>query len=83
MYLHIGQDAVLPDGDVVGVFDADNASASRITREFLARAEKAGEVENAGQDLPRSFVVCARGGKQRVCLSQLGTATLKSRSEIV
>jgi hypothetical protein len=74
---------VIPDGDVLGVFDMDSATASRLTQEFLARAEKAGEVENVGQDLPKSFVVCAGRGSRRVYLSQLAPATLKNRSEII
>ena len=40
MYLHIGQNVVVPFGDVVGLFDLDNTSSSHLTRSFLERAEK-------------------------------------------
>ena len=38
MYLHLGQDIVVLDSDIIGIFDLDNSSYSHITREFLKRA---------------------------------------------
>lgn len=82
MYLHLGQAVVVPFGEVVGVFDLDNSSWSHRTRFFLEKAEKEGRVVNAASDLPRSFVVRQRpGGESTVYLSQLSSATLKSRME--
>ena len=82
MYLHLGQAVVVPERDIIGIFDLDNASWSPRTRRFLERAEKEGRVVNAASDLPRSFVVCRKGkGEQVVYLSQLSSATLKGRAE--
>ena len=58
MYLHLGQNVVVPEASVVGVFDLDNTTSSHITRKFLSDAEKAGHVINVSDDLPKSFVVC-------------------------
>ena len=77
MYLHIGGGVMLPDDGVVGVFDLDNTTAaSRDTRAFLSRAEREGRLENAADDLPKSFVVC----REKTWLSQLAPATLLRRS---
>ena len=38
MYLHLGQSVVVPFRDVIGIFDLDTTTDSRITREFLKRA---------------------------------------------
>ncbi|MGM9521032.1 MAG: extracellular matrix regulator RemB [Oscillospiraceae bacterium] len=81
MYLHIGQDTVLNDNDIIGIFDLDNTTSSKVSREFLNSAEKNGEVTIVGDDIPKSFVLCEGEGAQSVYLSQLGTATLKLRSE--
>lgn len=82
MYLHLGQAVVVPEGEIIGIFDLDNASWSPRTRQFLERAEREGRVVNAASDLPRSFVVCRKGkGEQVVYLSQLSSATLKGRAE--
>ena len=37
MYLHLGASVVIPLGDVLGIFDLDNTTSSRVTRDFLAR----------------------------------------------
>ena len=81
MYLHIGKGTVLNDKPIVGVFDLDITSQSHLTRAFLAAAEQAGEVENAADDIPRSFVVCRDGEKRTVYLSQMSCQTLLKRAE--
>ncbi len=82
MYLHLGQGTVTREKDLIGIFELDNTTSSRVTRVFLERAERAGEVESAGEDLPKSFVLCADGvGRQRIVLSQLSTATLRLKAE--
>lgn len=82
MYLHLGKNVVVAKRDVVAVCDLDNASFSHITRAYLASAEKAGQVVNVCDDLPKSFVVC-RGdeGRQTLYLSQLASSTLLKRAE--
>lgn len=82
VYLHIGQSVVVPFERILGIFDLDNSSWSHRTRFFLEKAEREGRVVNAANDLPRSFVLCAGDGSEpKVYLSQLSTATLKSRME--
>jgi len=82
MYLHLGSNVSVPYADVVGIFDLDNSSTSRITREFLAAAEREGMVINVGEDLPKSIVVCCpEGSWQRVYISPLASSTLLHRAE--
>ena len=80
MYLHLGGETVVRDEDIIGIFDLDNTTSSKITRDFLTRAEKDGRVENVSADIPKAFVLCGRDTGATVYLSQLGTATLKARS---
>ena len=44
-------------------------------------ADRAGEVLNAAEDIPKSFVVCRDGEKTGVYLSQMAAATLLRRAE--
>ena len=83
MYLHLGQDTIVRKSDVVGIYDLDNCSSSRITRDFLAKAERAGQVVGVAQELPKSFVITHTDGETTVYLSQLSTATLQKRSAAV
>ena len=81
MYLHIGKGTVIPTEGIVAVFDLDITSQSHLTRQFLARAEKNGQVVNAAEDLPKSFLVAENGGKTTVYLSQMAASTLLRRAE--
>ena len=81
MYLHLGQDIVVPEAAVVGIFDMDNTTGSHITRKFLHDAEKAGMVVSVSDELPNSFIVCDDENSKKVFLSQLSSQTLLKRSE--
>lgn len=82
MYLHLGSNVSVPVEDVIGIFDLDNASTSRATRDFLRSAEEEGMVVTVGGDLPKSLVVCCpRGSWQRVYISPLAPSTLLGRLE--
>ena len=80
MYLHLGKGTIIDDREIIGIFDLDITSQSHITRKFLNMADKSGQVINASEDIPKSFVVCADGKKRSVYLSQMATATLLKRS---
>ena len=81
MYLHLGQDTIVAANTVVGVFDLDNSTVSKHTREFLARAQNEGRVVDVTRELPKSFIVCWDQGRETVYLSQMAPATLLKRSQ--
>ena len=81
MYLHLGKGTVVPKRNIIGIFDLDITSQSHLTRKFLSRADRAGEVLNTAEDIPKSFVICCENGKNTVILSQMAAATLLRRSE--
>ena len=81
MYLHLGQDTVVRDCDIIGIFDLDKCSYGKRTREYLAAAEKEGVVLDVSGEIPKSFVVAGQRSDQRVYISQLSTATLLRRSQ--
>lgn len=80
-YIHLGKGSVINTGGIIGVFDLDITSQSHITRAYLTAAEKNGQVINAAEDIPKSFVVTEENGQRRVYLSQLASATLLKRAE--
>lgn len=81
MYLHLGKGTVISKDDIIAIFDLDQTSQSHITRKYLAAAEKAGQVINAAEDIPKSFVVCNTKEGRRLYLSQMAPATLLKRAE--
>ena len=58
MYIHLGLGVVVREDDVIGIFDLENTTVSKTTRDFLKRAEDENLVEDVCYDLPRSIVVC-------------------------
>ena len=78
MYLSIGNDMAVRDRNVIGIFDLDNTSTSKKTREFLEKNEKNGQVVPC-DDLPKSFVLTTEYGMDRIYLSSLSTVTLEKR----
>ena len=84
MYLHLGQDTIVRESTVLGIFDLDNCSSSHLTRDFLKKTEQAGNIQSIHEDIPKSFILTGEGSikDSTVYLSQLSTATLKGRSNI-
>lgn len=82
MYLHLGQNELVLENRIIGIFDMDKASYGKRTREFLAAAEAEGVVLDSSGEIPKSFLVCDHPyHKQIVYLSQLNAGTLQKRAE--
>ena len=71
MYLHLGQNEVIAEHRIIGIFDLDKCSTSKRTRDYLSAAEREGVVLDISGDLPKSFVIC----------DHLNPSTLKNRAE--
>lgn len=84
MYLHLGQDTVIKMDEIVGIFDLETSTISRISRDYLAAAQKQGRVVNVSMEMPKSFVVCRdESGQVTVYISQISTSTLRKRTGFV
>lgn len=82
MYLNIGNDQLLPEKHIIGVFDLEITSQSKITSAFLKRAQDDGVVLDVCEDIPKSFLVCDHPyHRQIVYLSQRNSRTLQGRAE--
>ena len=82
MYLHLGQNEIVSDHRIIGIFDLDKCSTSKRTRDYLAAADQEGVVLDISGDLPKSFVVCYHPyNEQIIYLSQQNPSTLKNRAE--
>ena len=78
MYLSIGNDMAVRDSSIIGIFDLDNTSTSRRTRDFLAKSEENGDVVPC-DELPKSFILTSEYSFHRVRLTSLSAATLEKR----
>ena len=79
MFLHIGNNKNIRQKSIIGIFDADTATVSGITRKFLREAEKRGDVTTAVSEVPKSFVLYQKKKGFGVCFSQLSSVALLGR----
>ena len=80
MYLNIGQDTVISDKNILGIFDLDNTTVSKSTREYINTASKNGECITVSiEELPKSFIVVAENDKKEIYISPLNTSTIFKR----
>ena len=78
MYLSVGNDMAVRDSSIVGIFDMDNTSTSKRTREFLEKAEREGMVVPC-DDLPKTYILTSEYGFNQVHLTALSSQTLEKR----
>ncbi len=83
MYLHLGQSTVITTKELIGIFDMDNTTVMKSTRDYLTKAEKSGEVVNVSYELPKSFIVCTdkKNNSKKVYISQISPSTLLKRAK--
>lgn len=79
MYIHLGEETTVRGSDVIGIFDIENTSISKHTKEFFTKAEKNKWVEYVNFEMPKSFVVCENDGEDTVYISPISAATLRKR----
>lgn len=80
MFLHLGNDVLINTKNLIGIFDIEKSSISKLTKEYLSNAEKMKRIVNVSFDLPKSFIVCLdEDFNETVYISPISTATLKKR----
>ena len=82
MYLHIGNDFVLNEQDIIGVFDFDHIMTSRSTMEYLKLLEEENRLVSVSDELPKSFVLAVTGGVEVGYLSPLSSRTIQNRKSL-
>ena len=83
MYIHLGNEMVVNENDIIGIFDLETTTISKHTRKFLEIAEKQKQVINVSYELPKSFIVTSKNKDKKVYISQISTSTLEKRSKIL
>jgi hypothetical protein len=79
MYIHLGGEKIIRTSQVVAIFDISIEQSSKLSRQFVAHAQKNRGVETIGEEEPKSIVVT----EERVYYSPISTSTLKKRAHIL
>ena len=86
MFIHIGEDTVVIDKEIIGVFDMDNTTEARKTAfendtvKYLNNAQLKGDVINVSLfELPKSFIVCDSPTGRKIYISPVSVGTVYKR----
>ncbi len=84
MFLHLGENTVITTDEIIGIFDLDNTTVSKITRDYLAFMQKNKKIINVSYDLPKSFVLCHKKDTDEkvIYISPISTQTLLKRIQL-
>ena len=81
MFLHLGENTVISSAEIIGIFDMDNTTVSKATRDYLSKMQKDKKIIDVSLDLQKSFVLCKDrdSGENVVYISPISTQTLLKR----
>lgn len=83
MFLHLGENVVVPVKDIIGIFDMETSLYNSDTVQFLRMAEEDGFVERITDEKPKSFIIAEVDKKSKIYLSPISSSTLSKRSRIL
>ncbi len=75
MFLFLGGDVTVHEKDIIGIFDIEECSVSRMTADYLNVCQKKGKVEYVSLDMPKSFIVCS----DKTYISNVSNSTINKR----
>ena len=85
MYLHIGNGITVRKKNIIGIFDLDSSTVSSVTKKYINKNEKEGNIIYGDNDLPRTFILHEEEiGEEKIYkikLSRISSQGLKIRAE--
>lgn len=75
MYIHLGNNTAVSDKEIIGIFDIENTSVNKNTREFLANAGKNKKTVYVSNEMPKAYVLCESG----VFVTAVSPLTIRKR----
>lgn len=82
MFLHLGENVVVPIKDIIGIFDLQNSMYGSDTIQFLRLAEEDGFVERITNEAPKSFIIAEVDKMSKIYLSPISSTTLTKRTDM-
>ncbi|MDE6727557.1 MAG: DUF370 domain-containing protein [Oscillospiraceae bacterium] len=76
MYLFLGGDITIRSSEVIGIFDIEECSVSRITADYLNACQKKSRIVNISEDMPKSFIVA----EKKTYISNVSHNTIRKRA---
>lgn len=83
MYIHLGGNVTINNNDIIACFDIDKTTISKVTRNFLKKAQEEKEIVTINErELPKSFIIAEKSSKTKIYLSNLTVQTIMKRNNV-
>lgn len=82
MFLHLGENVVVPIKDIIGIFDYESSKYGSDTNQFLRLAEEDGFVERVTNENPKSFIIAEVNKMSKIYMSPISSTTLCKRANL-
>jgi len=79
MYIHIGGEYMIKKESIVGIFDLENTTISKATKEYLKDKEKKHIIINVNEEMPKTFIILEEKGDKKVYITSISSKTIKKR----
>ncbi|MEF9935362.1 MAG: DUF370 domain-containing protein [Clostridium sp.] len=80
MFLHLGENVVIPQKEVIAILDIDSVN-SIDSDKFMRISDEEGFVKRINKEKPKSIVLTERDKKSIIYLSPISSVTLVKRSD--
>lgn len=80
MFVHIGENIVIPEDSIIAIMDLESVNQSNDTKQFLKTADEEGFIKKVTSDEPKSFILAEINKKSVIYLSPISSLTLCKRS---
>jgi len=83
MFIHIGENVVIPEESIIAIINIDSVALSEDTKQFLKIADEEGFIKRVTKDDPKSFILTEINKKSVIYYSPISSLTLCKRSGFV
>lgn len=80
MFLHLGENVVIPQKEVIAILDIESVNSIDSDR-FMRISDEEGFVKRVNKEKPKSIVLTERDKKSIIYLSPISSVTLVKRSD--
>ncbi len=80
MFLHLGENVVIPQKEVIAILDIESVNSIDSDR-FMRISDEEGFVKRINKEKPKSIVLTEREEKSIIYLSPISSVTLVKRSD--
>lgn len=82
MYLHIGNNVVIKEKDIIGIFNLEKINEDNLFNRFIEKIKENSEIINISNGIEKSIILTKENEKNKLYISNISSITLSRRKNI-